>query len=47
MTEPALVGHLGIAAMVTAAVAAVCLVAAAVSAVLDKYAPPTDKELQR
>ena len=47
MTEPALVGHLGIAAMVTAVFAAVCLVAAVASAVLDKYAPPADKEVQR
>lgn len=47
MTEPAAVGCLGIAAMVTAAFAVVFLVAAAVSAVLDKYDPPTDKEVQQ
>ncbi|MFD9282766.1 hypothetical protein ACFWD7_36830 [Streptomyces mirabilis] len=47
MTEPAAVGYLGIAAMVTAACAVVFLVAAVASAVLDKHAPPTDKEVQR
>jgi hypothetical protein len=47
MTEPAAVGYLGIAAMVTTVLAAVFLVAAVVSAVLDKCAPPTDKEVQR
>ncbi|WP_172624900.1 hypothetical protein [Streptomyces griseofuscus] len=47
MTEPVLVGHLGIAAMVTAVFAAVCLVAAVASAVLDRFHPPTDKEVQR
>lgn len=47
MTEPAAVGYLGIAAMVAAACAVAFLVAAVVSAVLDKYAPPAEKEVQR
>ncbi|WP_405991072.1 hypothetical protein [Streptomyces sp. NBC_00986] len=47
MTEPAAVGYLGIAAMVAAACAVVFLVAAVASAVLDKYAPPIEKEAQR
>lgn len=47
MTEPAAVGYLGIAAMVTAACAVVFLVAAAVSAALDVFDPPTERDVQR
>lgn len=43
MTEPAAVGYLGVAAMVAAGCAVVCLAAAVLSALIDRHAPERDE----